>query len=107
MNSIKLISSIVFFSLLNHFAIGQDKKINLGLDTLSIKEILRIHSDYAKIKIDSVQVELFYKGERFAVIPSFLRGDVSRKYVRSTECKIEHFCNNKILLRIQENMIFK
>lgn len=109
MNSIKLISLVVFLNLLNHFAMGQDERINLGLDTLSIKETLKTQNDsrYPKFKIDSVQVELFYKGERFAIIPGFLRGKVNRKYIKSTEYKTEPFDNDKILLRIQENMIFK
>jgi hypothetical protein len=109
MNSIKLISLTTFFILLSHFAMEQNEKINLGFDTLSIEQILEIQndSDYPAFKIDSVQVELFYKGERFAIIPQFLLNEVNPEYIKSTEYKSENFGDNKIMLRIISNMIFK
>lgn len=99
-----LLMSILLLS--NQFSFGQDDKFNLRFDTLSADEALKIQRDFFSLtlKFDSTIVELFYKGERFAIVHGSLIQHVNRKFIKSSEFKTETWNDNRTLLRIQLQM---
>ena len=113
MNFLKNISKLVFFpilfTMLNHYTYGQDDRINLDHDSLSINEILKIQSDsgYSKFKIDTIHVELIYNGKIFAILPISSRSQIDQNYIKTTNYRLDSLNFNKKLLRIQLLMDFK
>lgn len=113
MNVLKWISKpslIILISLLTHqLSVAQDDKYNLRLDTLSADEALKIQQDFFSyhVKYDSTQIELFYKGERVAIIPGFLRNRINQKFIKSSEIRVEPLDGNRTLLKVQLHMNFK
>src|SRR5882724_7137084 len=88
-------------------AFGQNEKRELA-SALSKKEVLKMDKESSPVfQFDSVHVELFFNGERFAILPAYLKQQVNDKYIIATELTADTLRGNKTLLRIQLQMKFR
>ena len=83
--------------------------MNLGYDSLSITEIIKLQRDspFRGFKFDSVRIELLHNGERFAILPINLRSHVNRTYIKSTNYVLDSLNANVKIFIIQFIMTFK
>jgi|GEM_PF-2894673 len=97
----------LLLALICQLAFAQNEKREL-VSALSKKEILKMDKESSPVfQFDSVQVELFFNGERFAILPAYLKQQVDDKYIVSTELTADTLSGHKTLLRIQLHMRFR
>lgn len=98
---------IVFSSY--QFSFGQEDITKLSFDSLSLEEILKLQNDALapSFKFDSVQIELYFKGERFAIVPGNLRNEINSKYIISSKYETQILADKRTLLRILFELHFK